>query len=237
MKSSALLLLSLVCLTGISTAQITTNTAPEEGYIEVTGMAERKIVPDEIYITLSLKKRQKGRETLTIKQQEADLKQALAAKGIDLKNLTVSDAQGDYVRVKWTKWDVVAQRTYELKVANAKEVAQAFEVFDELDIEGADIARVDHSQLKELQKEVEVEAILNAKEKADYLLKALGQQTGKPIAVRDSKTREPIGLASTAGGISIAGYGVSSKDKYVMDDLLFRKITLSSYIFVRFVIE
>ena len=59
-----------------------TNTVKETPYIEVTGTAEKYVVPDEIYISIALKERQEGRENKSIEQQEAQLKQGLSETGI-----------------------------------------------------------------------------------------------------------------------------------------------------------
>ncbi|MFT6769786.1 MAG: hypothetical protein ACJAX8_002136, partial [Flavobacteriales bacterium] len=46
---------------------------------------------------------------------------------------------------------------------------------DSLKIKNAFLSRVSHSEIETMTKEVEIEAIQNAKEKADYLLEAVGE--------------------------------------------------------------
>jgi uncharacterized protein YggE len=144
-------------------------------HIEVTGKAERIIVPDEIYLSITIKERESGRDQITIEQQESDVKAALTRLNIPLESLTISDATADYVRVKWNRKDVVSQSEYELKLVEAQQVADVMGQLDSLKIKNAFLSRVSHSEIETMTKEVEIEAIQNAKEKADYLLEAVGE--------------------------------------------------------------
>lgn len=47
------------------------------------------IIPDEIYIRITIKERYENKEKLTIEMQEEKLKTALKEIGIDIKNLSL----------------------------------------------------------------------------------------------------------------------------------------------------
>ena len=138
------LIIGFILLTQISFGQNQTR-IEQNPYMEVTGHAERKIVPDEIYISITIRERESGKDKITVEQQENDLKQALKDLNIPLELLTVADVQADYIRVKWTKKDVISQSEYELKLSTAKQVAEIFEKIDDLKIDYAYITRVSHS--------------------------------------------------------------------------------------------
>ena len=87
-------------------------TAPQTPYIEVTGTAEKSIVPDEIYIAINLTERYNGKNKVSIEKQEKKLKEALIDDGIYLANLTVADAEANYVKVKWGKKDVINEKEF-----------------------------------------------------------------------------------------------------------------------------
>ena len=116
------------------------------------------------------------------------MKEALKSIGINLDNLSLSDANANYIRVKWTKKDVITKNEYVLKVGDAITVGKVFEKLDELKIIDAKISKVSHSKIEEFKKEVRIMAIRAAKEKADYLLSAIGEQTGKPLKVYENST-------------------------------------------------
>ncbi|MBK7172187.1 MAG: SIMPL domain-containing protein [Bacteroidales bacterium] len=216
-----------------------TNTVKETPYIEVTGTAEKYVVPDEIYISIALKERQEGRENKSIEQQEAQLKQGLSEIGIDLKDLSLSDATSDYVRVKVAKKDVISKSDYLLKVTSASMVGKVFEKLDELKIEEAQIARVSHSEIERFRKEVKIQAIKAAKEKADYLLEAIGEKAGEPLIIQENQ----YGIAPLANSQFIEeqqSLGLYSTQGYYAKSepvLQFQKIKVVSSFYIKFAIQ
>lgn len=74
----------------------------------------------------------------------------------------------------------VNKKEYTLKVKNAIELGRMFQELEKLEITDAFISKVNHSKIDSLRKEVRILAIKAAKDKADYLLTAIGEQTGKP---------------------------------------------------------
>lgn len=240
MRQMVMLAIGMIFLVQIAFAQTQTN-IEQQPYIEVKGYAEKMIIPDEIYLSITIKERESGRDKITVEEQERDLKQALNDLNVPLELLTVADAQADYVRVKWTKKEVISQSEYELKLSTAQQVAAVFEKLDEIKIDNAYIARVDHSTIKEYQKAVEIEAIKNAKSKADYLLAAIGQETGKALIVNErnsSSTRYQIDGIDLHGARASSGiiYVPPSKDT-LKGIINFKKIKLETTMYVKFEIK
>ena len=145
------LILSLLFFLSI-TVSAQENSPP---HIDVMGTAEMEVVPDEIYIAISIHERTEGREVLTVEQQESNLKDALRALGINLNNLELSDANADYIRIKWRKKNVVSRTDYRLKVGDAFMLSKVFEQLDKLNIKDARIVKVSHSNIKAFEKEGE----------------------------------------------------------------------------------
>ncbi len=169
------------------------------------------------------------------------MKQALTDLNIPLELLTVADAQADYIRVKWSKKDVISQSEYELKLSTAQQVADIFEKLDEMKIDNAFISKVSHSKIKEYRKDVEIEAIKNAKSKADYLLTAIGQETGTALIVTERSSNSNdyyIDGVQMRGARASNGilYEVPSDDK-LKGKIDFRKIKLETTIYVKFEIK
>lgn len=154
-------------------------------YIEVTGTAEKEIVPDEIYIGISIHERYVNKIKVTIEEQETNLKNMVKSLSIDLKNLSLSDADADYIRVRWQKKDVMTKKNYTLKVSDVATLNKVFEGLEKLEITDASIDRVSHSKIDELRKEVRILAIKAAKEKAEYLTAAIGSSIGIPLVINE----------------------------------------------------
>lgn len=211
----------------------------EKPFIEVTGVAEKEVIPNEIYIAITLRERNEGKEKNTIENQEADLKKALTNIDIPLDNLFLSDANANYVKVKWSKKDVISKTEYLLKVEDATTVGKVFEKLDELKIDDAYISKVSHSNLLELKKEVRIMAIKAAKEKSDYLLASIGQQTGKalkvnelnPAYLQDDAYLNVRGARSDESLYFEEGIKLSNDPNQILQ---FQKIKLQASIYVKF---
>ncbi len=194
LKSASLYLLLSISLTAFGQTE---KSYSDRNYIEVVGTAEKRIVPDEIYISIIIREREEGKEKLSIEQQEIKLKEALSSIGVPLKNLSLADVDADYIRLKRTKKGLSVTNEYVLKISDVPTVSKVFEILDEMRIVEAGISRVNHSQLKEFKKELEIMAIKAAKEKASYLLNAIGENLGKPIYISEQL---PSGTYSFRGG-------------------------------------
>mgnify|MGYP003338191953 CR=1 FL=1 len=214
----------------------------EKPYIEVTGSAVKDVIPDEVYIYIIIHEKYVNKEKVTIESQEEKLKTYLKDIGVDIKNLYLSDANADYVKVKWRTKEVLTKKDYTLKVSTATTVGQVFQQLDKLEITDAFIAKVSHSKLDSLKKEVKILAIKAAKNKADYLLAAIGEQTGKPLIVQELEN----GITPTTGEnyrgsrLSETAYYVdvvkmSGSDKE--EELQFKKIKIEAFVFVKFAIK
>lgn len=106
----------------------------EQPYIEVTGVAEKEVIPDEIYIAIIIKEKSVNKTKVTIEEQEEKLKGAIKSLGIDLANLSLSDASGDYVKVRWQQKDLWPKKQYTLKVSDAATVDKVFQELEKLEV-------------------------------------------------------------------------------------------------------
>ena len=244
-KSKILLILWFLSSVGNLAGQTEAGFA-EIPYIEVTGSAYQEVIPDEIYINIIIREKYVSKEKITIEKQEEQLKTYLNNIGVKLNDLYLSDANADYVKVKWRTKDLLTKKYFTLKVADAVTVGQVFQQLDQLDITDAYIAKVNHSKIDSLEKVVKIRAIKDAKDKSDYLLNSIGEQTGKPLIIQEHEKGIPV--TAVAAGISIRG-GRTDGTKYYIDgvrvsdnedklgELQFKKIKIESFIYVKFAIK
>ena len=209
-------------------------------YIEVMGSSEKEIVPDEIYVEIVLRERFDGKHKVTIEEQEKSLMKALLSIGISLDRLTLSDANANVVKINWKKNDLINKKEYTLKLSTAQEVGSVYTELDKIEITQAKIFRVTHSKLDSLKKELRIEAIKNAKEKADYLLKAIGEQTASPLIVREQDYSGGFESVQSVGFRGVQDF-IEEKDSIFEPELQgviqFQKIKLYSSIYVKFGIK
>ena len=229
-----ILLSTALLLAATLTAQ--NPTGEEKPYIEVNGTGELEVIPDEIYVAITLKERSNNKKTVSIEEQEQNLKNALKNLKVDLKNLSLAGANADLVRIEWRKKGVITQKQYSLKLANATILGQVFSELDKLEITDAYVSHVQHSKIDSLRKVVKIMAIKAAKNKADYLLAAIGEKTGKALIVRENDVayHQPVWTMANA---RMDKFESSTSYENYNDPIDFKKIKVESSIYVKFGIQ
>ena len=153
--------------------------------IEVTGTAERMVVPDELTFRITLAERIGSRGKVTIEQQEAQLRSELEKIGIDLaKDLSIYDISARYVRQRRVK-DVLARQDYRLIIRDLNKVAPLQDIADRINVSSFDLVVAENSRIDDIRKELRIEAIKAAKTKAEYLMFAIGGKVGSAIFVKE----------------------------------------------------
>lgn len=106
-----LLTISFLFLNLSTFGQNNTQSNFESPYIEVTGTAIREIIPDEIYIGITIHEKYENKVKVTIEEQEEKLKSAIKSIGVDLANLYLSDANVDLIKIGWKNKDLITNIT------------------------------------------------------------------------------------------------------------------------------
>jgi hypothetical protein len=234
-------ILAILCISFLYSIHYGQTKPPEEiPYIEVNGYAEKEVIPNEIYIGITLRERMENKEKVTIESQEKQLREALTTLSIPISNLSIADANADYVKVSWQKRDVLTKKEYLLKVGNAATVGKVFQELEKMKIQDGYIDHVSHSAIDSLRKQVRIEAIKAAKEKSDNLLNAVGQKTGNALVVSELEnstiTRPDIARMPNKSLNYISGVQLfESLDK--APEIEFQKIKLSYSIYTKFTIQ
>lgn len=213
-------------------AQTIENNKDNVPYITVTGTAEKEVVPDIIYISITLQEKVVNKANYTIAAQEEKLKKSLQGLGIDLKNLSLADASSDIIRYKRKDKGIEERQEYSLRLSTAAEVRRVFEALHDNDIKEASISKVDHTQMDALRKEVRIDAIKAAKDKATYLLQAVGEQPGKPLII----TEEPDNQYRVENYRSNVSFKDSEANN-VNNETDFKKIRIKFSYFVKYAIK
>jgi uncharacterized protein len=158
--------------------------------IEVTGMAELEVIPDEIYFSISLreyfKDEKSQRDKVALDALEKQLLDALKSASMPRENLSVSGVSG------YREWNgrkkpqiFLASKQYQLKISNLQNINELMARVDDRGVEYVNIARVEHSQKSQFRKEVKINALKAAKEKAAYLLESIASSLGEPLEIKE----------------------------------------------------
>lgn len=208
------------------------NTQLNKRFIEITGMAESEVTPDEIFITITLQERNENREKLSIQKQEDDLKKNLKELNIDLSNLTLNSADGDYGKLRRSTKDLLITKTYILKISNADMVNKVYAKLDKINVFDAYISNYTYSKIIEFTKENRIKAIKAAKEKADYTLAAIGQQAGQPLQINEIENY--VVQPMYAMKRNMLSNSAAEYDKSSEESIDFKKIKIKSSFLVKY---
>ncbi len=157
----------------------------DENYIEVTGSAEMEVVPDEIYLEVTIHEKD-GKEKETIEEQEKKMFAQLTKAGVDVeKDVSISNMMS-YLQYRWLRKDNIgAKKSYRILVHDAATVEKIYELLNEIEISSIAIVSMNHSKIEEFRRTVKVDALKVAKEKASDFAEAIGQKIGKAIHIRE----------------------------------------------------
>lgn len=227
MKRGMVLVAALMLTTSLYAQQTSVMDQP---YIEVSGQAEIEVVPDKIYVQITIDGDSKGQETVL--QQEKEMVQRFDALGIDVeKKLVVQELFNSALKSN----KVTTFKMYRLEVNSATQLAHVFQALQAIGIAQAEIESVDVSNKEELIQKIRAEAAQNARQNALVLANALGQELGKALYVQDYST-SPYEYMN----MSTRDYAVSEVREVVAEAapvLEFQKVTLNSSVRVRFLLK
>ena len=164
-------------------AQNGTKNFIDQNYIELSGKAEIEIVPDEIYLNIELKETD-TKNKVSVDQMEIKMFKAFKKLGLDLeKQVKVLNFSSNFQSYWLKKKDVMKSKSFQVIVNDTKTLSNLFSSLEKIGISNITIEKVDHSKMDDFKKEVKVKAIKNAKENAELLTSALGQEIGKAIFI------------------------------------------------------
>jgi len=230
------LFLLLIFFSNLCPSQIQAQTTNSIPYIEVTGVKELEIVPDEIFIQFTLKERYDGKTKITIDQQKKKLFDLLKKNKTDLKNLSLANANAGYVPIKKRKKDVLSSEDYILKVSTVKDISEVWNILDNVEAEKAYISKISHSNIEEIQNQVKIDAVKNAKEKAVNLLGAIGEKTGKVLYIQEQNNYSPS-YRTLNTRLLTKSSAESNNIATSEPEISFQKIKLRYSVLVRFAID
>lgn len=227
MKRGMVLVAALMLTTSLYAQQTNVMDQP---YIEVSGRAEVEVVPDKIYVQITIDGDSKGQETVL--QQEKEMVQRFDALGIDVeKKLVVQELFNSALKSN----KVTTFKMYRLEVNSATQLAHVFQALQAIGIAQAEIESVDVSNKEELIQKIRAEAAQNARQNALVLANALGQELGEALYVQDYST-SPYEYMN----MSTRDYAVSEVREVVAEAapvLEFQKVTFNSSVRVRFLLK
>ncbi len=215
---------ALICIFSLSAYSQSIDTRRK---IEVNGSAEAEVTPDIIYISMSLKeyfRDNNNRKKVEIEELERQLQSAVLKAGIPQEDFTINNISS-YTNY-WEKKkniEFLARKQYRIKVTNLSKFNEIMSAVDPKGIESSNISGYDYSKIEDLKKDLKIKALQAAKDKATYLIAAIGGSLGGPIDIQEINNEyypQPIYRAN-------AMMKTSESMDTAMPDIDFKKIKLS----------
>ena len=190
MKKIFLALTASVCMI-MANAQAVDNTIRQRT-INVSGSAELEITPDEIYVQIELREyNKKSGEKVDIQTISNQFLSAVKSMNIADTNVVVQGYSGWdgnywwYQKNKKKNPDMKAGISYEVKVKTVDEMDKLVDKLDDQATQNFYITRTSHSNMDSIKKQLKIQAVKAAKEKAVYLAAALGDNVGQALTIND----------------------------------------------------
>lgn len=177
--------------------------------ITVTGSADVEVPPDEVELVIQISEYSHEKKA-SIEHIQSELYEKLEGAGIAKANIGLKDVGNQYYwryYWDWYYWNNPSTRPFITKQISVKleNVSQADKVVAALKMRGITnvyLGKSSNKQISEYRKQVKLEAVKAAKEKAQYMLDALGERLGGVVSIK-----EIDGDSATASRRHLGYYG------------------------------
>jgi uncharacterized protein len=225
----------LLAISAITMFAATAQTSPVKTYpktIQVTGIAELEIVPDEIHVMITLKEYQpKGKSKVDIETIRKNFLGYVRKAGIadsSIKLLTLGGNSGlPWWRKKQQKDELYASASYEIVFGNSRKIDDLVNLLDDEATENFVITETTHSNIIAIQKQLRVDALKAAKAKALYLAEAISESVGSALSITEVAFPEVFGKMNSYSNMA----SMASMEREHADDVSkpeFKKLTLKA---------
>lgn len=229
MKKMIFLLAALLVATTVSAQQ------PEAypSYVEVNGVAEKEIAPNEIYLAITINERDsKGK--ISVDEQQREMIAALKKAGVKPdEQLKMIDLASSYFK----RGNALAKAQYELKLSTAAEVARVWRMLDAMGISQVSIKKLSHSDLEKFKAEVRADAMRAARDNAQALAEAIDQRIGKCFWIADYSSPVRATFAANVKARGVMEDSLSFEETVEEEGLEFQTINLQHRVQAKFVLE
>ncbi|MES2275264.1 MAG: SIMPL domain-containing protein [Bacteroidota bacterium] len=156
--------------------------------IEVNGIAEKEVTPDIINVSISLKEYLDGKNKITISQLESQLEQAINEAGIPKADFTINNLSSyNYTYQKKKNPDFLASKQYGIRFHDLNKFNLIMSKLDPKGVQSTNVDSYDYSKMADLKKELKIQALLAARDKAAYLLTSLNEKLGGVINITENE--------------------------------------------------
>jgi uncharacterized protein YggE len=175
--------------------------------------AEREVTPDIAYLSISLKEFYMDgntRKKVFIETLEKQLYDAAMQAGVKKEDFTIQNIYSYNYNTKKKGNELLQSRQYRIKITNLNGLNEMMDKIDPYGIQSTSISGYDHSQKREIEKELKTAAVKDARQNAEILAAADGQSVGKVLVINDNSSFNFNDLVPSTRMYSMAAKTISA---------------------------
>ena len=212
----------------------------DQPHIEVEAEADTLVVPDRIYVSITLNEAD-SKNKKSVEEQEKQLETILKKLKINTdKDLSVLDYSSNFKKYFLKGQNILKTKKYSLLVRDAYTLANVIISLEEAGISNTEVEKVEYSKSKELLLELKSEAVKRSRITADKLVKSLNQKAGKALYISDTNYGGIGDYELTTNEIfslQEMDYKKGSASEEFLRKLDFQKIKFSTTVYVKYQLD
>ncbi len=225
-------------MTNTNMAQQTT--APEQRKIEVTGNAEMEVIPDEIYVNITVQEYTENKKKVDINEIRKDFLEACSKAGIAKENISIQGMNGYnnngwYWQRKKKSPDFMASSTFIIKFSSGEQIEKLMSLLDDKSTQNMYISSTSYSKMEDLKKQVKIKALQDARSKAQYLCEAIGEKAGKVLLIKEVEGNSYVPQPMLMEKRMMSGAVMA--DEFEPSGLEFQKLKITMEVLAQFAIQ
>jgi len=211
-----LILLTVLCPVFMLAKSQQPSANPFPKTISVSGSAEMEVIPDQIFVNIVLREYQKrGEDKKELEAIKTDLLNACKAASLPDSVVSIVSYTGYnnyyWLRKKKKTPDMNASITYQVIFSNSKQMDELVDKLDDEATQSFNIVNTSHSKMAEFRRQLKIDAVRAAKNKAIYLTEAIGEKLGSAITVKEPEER---GTDSFSSNLRVRGFSSQAISYY-----------------------
>ena len=212
----------------------------DQPYIEVSASVDTLVVPDRIYVSITLNEAD-SKNKKSVEEQEKQLETILKKLKINTdKDLSVLGYSSDFKKYFLKGQSILKTKKFSLLVRNAYTLGNVLISLEEAGISNTEVEKVEYSKSKELLLELKSEAVRKSRITADKLVKPLNQKAGKALYISDTnyggiEDYEYVTVRNIA--LQEMDYKKESASEEFLRKLDFQKIKFSTTVYVKYQLD
>ena len=154
--------------------------------IVTIGFAENQYIPDIIYYSVELTEYMNGKSKVKMAVLDKQFFTIASELGLNKEDISLQNSHQRMWRVRKKAEEILQSKTYEIKFLSIEDLDKFAYKINEMRISQSGITGLDFSNKTEIDHQLKVAALKDAKQKAEILLDELGENLGAVIKVEEN---------------------------------------------------